>query len=344
MNTSHRPKKITRDDVALLAGVSSATVSHVVNHGSHAVSEETRLKVLRAIEELNYRPNAVARNLRLQRTSTLGLIVPDTLNPYFTELARGVESVAFEHGFIVVLCHSQYSPQKEMRYVEVLSAERAAGVIWVPASEDETPAMYLNEMQIPLIVLDRRVEHPGVLSIVADNFRGGYIAAKHLLDYGHTRIGCITRPVGLYHSNERSRGYCQALQAQGLEPCDEWIVRGGYRFEDGYRAARELLSLPQRPTAIFAYNDLMAIGAMRAARELGLDVPEQLSIVGFDDIPGAAYTFPPLTSIRQSKLAMGQRSAQMLIELINGKPWKGKGQITLGVELVIRESSGPAPL
>jgi LacI family transcriptional regulator len=336
-------KRITRDDVARQAGVSSATVSYVINNAARPVSAETRKKVLQAIEELGYRPDGVARNLRRQRTSTLGLIVPDTFNPYFAEVAQGVEIVAFERGYVVILCHSNYDLDKEIQYVDVLSSERAAGVIWIPATSSFLPGEHLQAYHIPFVILDRVVGRENILSVVADNFYGGYLATQHLLSLGHQRICCITRPVGLDHSNARLRGYTTALTDHGysLDECS--LVVGGYRFEDGRQAALKILSTPERPTAIFAYNDLMAIGALRASRELGLRVPEDLSVVGFDDIPAAAFTFPPLTSVRQPKLAMGKRAVELLFAAINGENDPFQTQIKLEVELVVRASTGPAP-
>lgn len=343
MKVSVTSKQVTRDDVAKLAGVSSATVSHVVNNGPRNVSPETRAKVLQAIRELGYKPNAVARNLRRQRTSTLGLIIPDTFNPYFAEVARGIEAVAFENGYIVVLCHSHYNLEREIRYIDVLSEERVAGVIWVPATYDDMPAKRLLEYQIPLVILDRSIGRRDVLSVVADNFRGGYIATEHLISLGHRRIGCITRPVGLDHSNERIRGYQAALSDHNLPVDESLLVSGGYKFEDGRRAAMELIDCQPPPTALFAYNDIMAIGAMHAAKERGLRIPEHLSIVGFDDIPGAAFTFPPLTSVCQPKLEMGRLSAELLIDSISSQTKIEEAQVKMDVRLVVRQSTGVAP-
>jgi len=315
-----------------------------VNNGPRSVSAETRDKVVQAIRDLDYKPNAVARNLRRQRTSTLGLIIPDTLNPYFPEVARGIEAVAFENEFIVVLCHSHYDVEKELRYIDVLSAEQVAGVIWVPATEDDAPIKRLQDYRIPLVVLDRSIGEDGVLTVSADNFGGGYLATEYLIGLGHRRIGCITRPVGLEHSNDRTNGYRAALASHGL-PFDTCLLaKGGYKFDDGKRAALELFDCQAPPTAIFAYNDLMAIGAIHAAKERGLRIPQDISIVGFDDIPGAAFTFPPLTTICQPKLEMGRKSAELLIASINGETEEDQDiSVKMDVKLVIRQTTGPAP-
>ena len=329
-------------DVAERAGVSVATVSHVINQ-TRPVSDELRRRVLVAMEELGYHPNALARSLRQKRTSTLGLIVPDTNNPYFAEVARGVEQVAFERDFTVILCHSDYNPERELQYVDVLYAKRAAGVIWIPATENCEAAERLTGYGVPLVVLDRRTPEVQCPSVLADNFRGGYAATEHLITLGHRRIGCIARPVGLSHSQDRILGYQSALRDHGLPLDEALIAKGGFRLENGRQAAFYLFDLNPPPTALFAYNDIMAIGALRAAHERGLRVPQDFSIVGFDDIPQAAFTCPALTTVSQPKLDMGRRGAELLFDLIEGKRPPTETDAPLEVRLVVRESTGPAP-
>lgn len=342
MGETKQRKTVTRDDVAALAGVSSATVSYVINDGPRPVSPKTRSKVLEAIRTLGYQPNSIARSLRRQQTFTLGLIIPDNLNPYFAEVARGVEAAAFEHGYTVVFGHSHYSVENENRYADVLRAERVAGVVWIPSTETYEPANKFTAHQIPIVVVDRVVEDQDAYSVVADNFHGGYLAAEHLIALGHQRIGFICRPQALAHSNERMRGYQAALAEHNLAPDESLIVPGGYKFEDGREAALTLLQSERPPTAIFAYNDIIAIGVLRAASELDLSVPNDLSVVGFDDIPGAAFTFPPLTTVSLPKFEMGQRSAELLIGLINGEEASAQSNEMMDVNLVVRESTGAA--
>jgi LacI family transcriptional regulator len=297
-------KNVTRNDVATAAGVSPATVSYVVNNGPRPVATETHQKVMDVIQELGYKPNALARSLRLQRTSTLGLILPDTSNPYFAEVVRGVEQYAFEYGYTVILCHSDYSVEREIQYVNVLHAERAAGVIWFPATADPKPALMLADYEIPMVVLDRTV--PGIKcpSVLADNYKGACLATQYLIDLGHRDIGCIARPFDLQHSQERVKGFLATLSENGLFVDPPRIVKGGFRLEDGRIAALQLFDQYPTITAIFAYNDFMAIGAMRAAHERSLRIPQDLSIVGFDDIPQAQFTCPALTSVQLPKLEM----------------------------------------
>ncbi|MFQ6058415.1 MAG: LacI family DNA-binding transcriptional regulator [Anaerolineae bacterium] len=334
---------VTRDDVARRAGVSAATVSYVINDGPRPVSPETRAKVLRAIEELGYRPSAVARSLRLQRTSTIGLLVPDTSNSYFAELAQGIEQVAFSNGYTVILCHTCYDPQKELEYVDVLYSKRVDGVIFIPATSSLDPIQQLMDRKVPVVVVDRLVSGTRTRSVVVDNFRGGYEATAHLINLGHKRIGCIIRPIYLAHSMDRVRGYKAALRDHGLPVDESCIVKGGFRYADGDRAMQALLALDPPPTAVFAYNDIMAIGAMRAIHTAGLRVPQDVSVVGFDDIDEASYTNPPLTTVAQPKLEMGRKGAELLIEMMQNADSPSDATLTLDVHLVVRQSTGPVP-
>lgn len=335
-------KKTTRNEVAQYAGVSPSTVSYVINDGPRSVSEQTRQKVLQAIDTLGYRPNAVARNLRRQSTNTIGLILPDTCNTYFAEVAEGIESVAFENNYMVVFCNSDYKIDRELSYVDHLLSERVAGIIIIPGTSRTKSLKLLLDYGLPTVSLDRRVEGIEIPSIVGNNFRGGYIATQHLISLGHTRIGCISRPVDLSHATQRINGYLAALTDAGITPDPLLQARGGYRMENGREAMHSLLDLPKPPTAVFCYNDMMAIGALRCAHERGMQVPGDLSIVGFDNIVEAAFAFPALTTIHQDKYEMGRRSMQLLLQLINNKQNISQEELEpLDVELVIRESSGP---
>ena len=334
---------VTRNDVAKLAQVSPSTVSYVVNNGPRPVSAETRERVLRAIKELGYHPNAVARNLRRQQTNSIGLIIPDIVNSYFADLAKGVEDTVFERDYTVAFCHTAYNLERELRYVDHLFSERTAGAIWVPATGDPSPAFRIREYQIPLVVLDRNIRGLEAPSVVGDNFTGGYIATKHLISLGHRRIACIARPVKLSHSQERVKGYKAALNEYGLPIDEELIAPGGYRFENGSQAIDYLLDLENPPTAAFAYNDIMAIGALRRLQERGFQVPADFSVVGFDDIPESPFTCPALTTIQQPKLEMGRKAAAFLLDLIDGIKLENTVQAKFEVNLIVRETTGPAP-
>jgi DNA-binding LacI/PurR family transcriptional regulator len=333
----------TSTDVARLAGVSRATVSYVVNNGPRPVSEETRARVIAAIQKIGYRPNELARNLRTNRTFTLGLIVPDTHNSYFSEVARGIENIAFEQGYTVFLCHSGSNLNREMQYVNMLQAQRVAGVIWIPGTIDFTPYHKLKEYGVPAVVIDRLVPDEVVPAVVADNYQGGFLATTHLIELGHKRIGFIRRHVDMSHSQGRYDGYLSALRAHSIEIDDNLVVKGGFTLDDGRRAVKTLLELRNPPTAVFAYNDTMAIGGLRAAHEAGLDVPNDLSIVGFDNIALSGFTCPALTTVHLPKFEMGQHGTKLLISLIEKKQSPGDLLTPLGVKLIVRESSSVPP-
>lgn len=334
---------VTSSDVARYAGVSRATVSYVINNGPRPVSEETRIRVQEAIRQLGYQPNGLARNLRLQRTSTLGLIVPDTHNSYFSEVGRGVERAAFENGYTVFLCHSGYSLDLELQYVDMLHLQRVAGVIWIPGTADHAPLHKLQEYEVDTVVVDRCLPNELAPSLTADNLHGGYLATRHLIELGHRRIGYISRAINLSHSQGRVDGYKMALAESGIAIDPNLLRKGGFNLQDGYRAMQELLSLDVPPTAVFAYNDIMAIGALRALHEAGLSVPDDFSVIGFDDIDAAAFTCPALTTIYLPKFDIGKKAADLLISLVEEKEVPAETQVTFDVKLIRRESTGPAP-
>jgi len=333
---------VNRNDIARIAGVSPATVSYVINNGPRPVSKETREKVLRVIRETDYQPSAIARNLRSKSSSTLGLIIPDTHNPYYAEVIRGIEGIAFENGYTVFICHSGYDDQRELQYVNILRMQRVAGVIWIPATSNSEPYYKLVDNGIPTIVLDHFIDIESAPYITTNNFQGGYIATEHLIKLGHKRIGAINRPVELGHSKDRILGYKAALCDFGIPVDESLIVCGGYNIKNGYEALKTFLSLNHPPTAIFAYNDIQAIGAIRAAYQSGIRIPQDLSIVGFDDIPEASFTCPALTTISQAKYDMGRLGSEMILKLINEQDLPAETKIILDVQFIERESTGPA--
>jgi LacI family transcriptional regulator len=276
----------------------------------------------------------------LQRTDTIGLVVPDTHNPYFSEVARGIEAVAFENGFAVYLCHTGYDVDKELQYINLLHTQRVAGVIWVPGTSSTAPFDQLKQYGVATVVIDRKVPEREVPAIIADNFHGGYIAADHLIRLGHRRIGFISRPMALSHSYGRFEGYRAALSDHGIEFDPALVVAtSGFTLQHGYQATQKLLLRAPVPTAIFTYNDIVAISAIRCAVSMGYRVPEDISIVGFDDIDQAEFTCPALTTVHLPKIEMGQMGAKMLIALIEKKEVNPDLLETLPVELIIREST-----
>ena len=323
-------------DVAKLAGVSPTTVSHVIN-GTRFVREETRARVLEAMRRLNYQPNRLARSLRQKRTHTLGLLIPNSANPFFAEVLRGIEDACFEMGYSVILCNADDDPEKELEYLSVLVEKQVDGIVLVSAGAADESLRLLTASRVPAVVVDREFASQGFDTVVTDNQGGGYAATRHLLSLGHRRIGCITGPSLLTPSAARVTGYRQALEEAGVPFDEELVVPGDFRSESGYEMTRKLLGLPEPPTAIFACNDMMALGAICAVHEAGLRVPDDVSVVGFDDITLASYSVPRLTTIAQPRHKMGFMAARMLIERISNRDAPIKREL-LPTTLIVRDS------
>jgi len=336
-------RRPTQEDVAREAGVSRATVSYVINNrtdGNVRISEETRCRVLEAIEELGYRPNVLARSLRQGQTHTIGMIVPDNTNPFFAEVARGVEDTSFEQGYSVILCNSDGDLDKELLYTNVLAEKRVDGILFVAAGMSTEHICALQERRMPVVVVDRDIPDVAVDSVMTANERGGWLATRHLIELGHRHIGCIAGPSDVTPSAERVTGYRHALREAGLPVDEVLILKGDFQYESGYQAARQLLSMEDPPTAIFACNDLMAIGTVSAAVRLGRQVPADLSVVGFDDVPLASFANPALTTIVQPKYEIGVVAATMLLERMQD-PDRPPYRKMLDTVLVVRQSTAP---
>lgn len=333
-----RGKMTTIREVATKAGVSISTVSHVINE-TRFVSDETRSRVLAAMDELNYRPNRLAGSLRRKdkRTNTLGLLIPDSTNPFFSEVLRGAEDACFEAGFNIVLCNSDGDSEKELNYINVLLSKQVDGIMLVSAGSHQASLELISRRNAYAIMVDREVEGTQLDSVVIDNDLGGYIATQYLLELGHEEIGCITGPSLLTPSAKRVEGYRRALEDAGIPVNEQFIVPGDFRAKSGYTATKTLLDLSQRPTAIFTCNDMMAVGALCAIYESGLRVPDDISVVGFDDITLATFTVPPLTTVAQPSYEMGLLAAELMIQRLQD-PSQPPQQKVLRAALVIRSS------
>ncbi len=333
---NHRP---TQNDVAQRAGVSQATVSLVLNKvsGSH-IPEETRLRVLKAIDELGYRPNTLASSLRLGKTQTLGLILPDIANPFFAEVSRSIESAAFEQNYNLILCNTEGDIERELLYVDVLCNRQVDGIIFVAVGDQADSLQRVLCKNIPVVMIDRDLTGTEVDAVLTDNRLGGFQATQHLIDLGHHRIGCIAGPSDVNPSAERLSGFKAALNKNGLLVDEGMIKRGDFQLESGWKRAFEILDQQERPTAIFACNDLMALGVLRAAAVLKLSVPDNLSIVGFDNINLASYSTPPLTTIAQPTNEIGARAVTMLVERMKDHEREPRRE-RLDTTLIIRGSS-----
>ena len=332
----------TIKDVARHADVSVTTVSHVVN-GTRRVSPEGRERVEKAIRALGYVPSAIARSLKSNNTRTLGMLIPNSSNPYFAEIVHSVEDRCFGAGYNLILCNTNDEAHRQGTYLQVLAERRIDGLIVVSTGHDATLPTQLAGLSIPTVLVDREIEiaeQPCDLVETA-HMQGGQLATQHLLALGHRRIACISGPEGLVPSEQRIAGWRAALataaDARGHAPL---LCNGHFTSQGGYDAMHALLRAETPPTAVFVCNDLMAMGALCAAHERGLRVPEALSIVGFDDIELAAFTSPPLTTVAQPKQRIGALAVDMLLERIDGKRQDAR-KVMLQPELRVRASTAP---
>ncbi len=328
---------VTIVDVAKKAGVSFATVSRVLNDGAN-VKPEKRERVLRAIKQLGYTTNLQARSLRAGRSHLIGLLVRDLGTAYIGEIMRGVDLELAAAKYDVMLYTTHRRQTQESAYVTALTRGMTDGLLLVLPRHPEAYLKSLRQKKFPYVVIDHMGIPDPVPAVGATNRAGGYEATRYLLDLGHRRIGLLEGTMNLGCSRDRLEGYRTALREQNI-PFDAGLVREGlFQQPKGYVAAIELLQLPDPPTAIFASNDVMAFGAMEAAREFGKKIPDDISIIGFDDIPQAAQVHPPLTTIRQPLEEMGRRAVRMLLEIIEN-PERPVEKIELPTELVVREST-----
>ncbi|OGO27681.1 MAG: hypothetical protein A2Z16_05425 [Chloroflexi bacterium RBG_16_54_18] len=329
---------ITIKDIAKKAGVSVATVSYVINE-SRRVSPDVTAKVLEAIDNLGYSPNAIARSLRRKYTKTIGLIVPDNSNPFYAEIAKGVEDAGFEVGYSVLLCNSNDMTTRELVYVDMLRSKRVDGVVFSSTKTTiEDQIRPLIKLGIPAVVFYRNARDLDVDTLRIDNIKVGLQATNYLIELGHTRIACIKPLSSVSPSALRVEGYRAALEAHRLPWNEELVVQGDNRITGGEGAAKQLLGSGADFSAIFACNDVMAIGAMSALRDACLNVPQDVSVIGVDDIILASYSAPPLTTISQPKYEAGRQAVTYLIERIEGKYDRGPRDVILKTELVVRDS------
>ncbi|MFL6468704.1 MAG: LacI family DNA-binding transcriptional regulator [Pyrinomonadaceae bacterium] len=345
-----RKRPSTLNDIAEAVGVAAMTVSRVVS-GEGYVSEDTRKKVLKAVKDLNYRPNGLARSLKRRFTETVGLVLGDISNPYSTELARSVRETLSNQGFNLFICISEYSEKEDIAAFESLAAHNVDGII-VATRSNQAGDRYLRglvETNVPIVTIGRDFHHKNVDLVSPDNLNGGFEATRHLIDLGHKRIAFIGANLSSGTHLKRLQGYLNALEHHSI-PVDERLITGrgddqpdvsGYSTEDiGFEGMKRLLSLPDPPTAVFARNDFTAIGAIRAISDAGLRIPEDIAIVGFDDIPLAARVSPSLTTVRQPMRTEGRIAAEMLLERITSASSIARRERILDCELIVRESSG----
>lgn len=332
----------TLQDVARRAGVAPITASRVINNSGY-VSQDVRQRVLRAVEELGYVPNTLARSLRSRRTHTLALILTDITNPFFTTVARGVEDVASDAGYTVIFCNTDENEEEEQKYLNLLLQKRVDGILLVPARSGHSAIQSAITQGVPLVVIDRRVAEEPVDGVRCDSEGGAYELTRRLIRFGYRRIVLLNGPEGVSTAEDRAAGYLRALAEAGLQE-HALVLHGHFTQASGAEMTRRALLHQPPPQVLFAANNFIAIGALQKIRELNLKVPEDMALVGFDDLPPALVTFPFLTVVAQPAYEMGQRAARLLIDRLEGRLSGEHREIILPTEIIIRQSSGPIHL
>lgn len=330
----------TQADVAQRAGVSQTTVSLVLNNVTLGIPVETRQRVLDVVQELDYVPDRAARSLRTNKSYTIASIIPDITNPFYPALERGIQDLADAHGYDLIIYNTDGNAAKEKKCLQSALQSRVDGIITTLFHQGARQLLPLLERNIAIVRLEPQYKAPGPQPI--DNFylnnrAAAQEAVTHLIHRGHCQIGLLAGEVG--PGPVRMEGYLRALAAHGLTPDQQLIQRVAFTEEGGYSGMQRLLALPKRPTAIFAANDMVALGAMLAIQEAGLHVPQDVAVVGFDDIPTARLVNPPLTTVTQFQVEWGRRAAQLLLERLNGNaPPQGR-TFEMPYQLVIRQSA-----
>jgi len=329
---------VTIKDVAKKAGVSIATVSRVLNNSDHPLDPITRQKVLDAIEELGYIPNAAARSLQLKRTKTIGILLPSIANAYYSSIVDGAEEVAYKYGYGLILCITNRSWERTKEHIQLLSEKRVDGVIFTGggALDDAKRNRVFQDSKLSMIVIGRH--NSDLPAVQVDNVKVGFQATEHLISLGHKRIATITGPKVSTTAEDRYAGYKMALESYGLEEDISIVAEGDFLVQSGYVAASGLpLQGKSRVTAVFAQNDLMAIGAIRFLKSRGLKIPEDVSVVGCDDLELAFYITPPLTTVAVPAYELGKTAMEVMVDSLNGN--KVPSLKILPTELKVREST-----
>lgn len=329
----------SRKDVAALAGVSPAVVSYVLNDGPRKVAPDTRRRVLDAVDRLGYRPNVIARSLRMNKTMTIGLVVPDTSNPFFAELSRAVEDAAFADGYTVLLGNAQDDVERQRSYLRTFEQRQVDGVLLVPTTTAPGQFEELVQSGIPLVVMDRRIpEGSGVSQVLVDNFNGARVATEHLLSHGKQRIACIAGPANEYPSQDRLEGWRAALVDNGTPPDPRLAVAAQFGKKAGYEAASHLIE-STGVDAIFVTSDEQSIGVMYALHQRGIACPDDISVVSFDGVATMSYIAPSVTTMAQPFDELGRAAVAEICAKI-ADPDRESSTITLPPTLRRRRSCG----
>ncbi|OEE39915.1 substrate-binding domain-containing protein [Vibrio ordalii] len=327
----------TMKDIARLAGVSTSTVSHVINK-SRYVSDEIAERVNKAAQDLNYAPSALARSLKMNRTRTIGMLVTTSTNPFFGEVVKGVERSCYHKGYNLILCNTEGDSQRMQASINTLLQKRVDGLLLMCSTlEGERIDVFERYPDIPVVVMDWGPMLFPSDKIQDNSLRGGYIAANYLIECGHKKIGCITGPLIRHQAQMRYEGYKRAVLEAGLEIYPNWIVESDFECEGGYEAFNKMLAKGPLPSAIFVSNDMMAMGVINAANEKGIRIPEDLSLMGYDDIHIARFMSPALTTIHQPKYRLGKAAVDTLLARLENEALEPQ-IVQLEPTLVVRKS------
>lgn len=332
---------VTIKDVALKAGVSTAAVSHVINE-SRAVSIDTKKKVRHAIKALRYRPDGIARSLRVNQTGTIAVLIADVTNPFFADFVRGVEDEAHRRGerYNLLLCNTEENGERERRAIELVLERRIDGIVMAPAGGNETLLAELVESGLPLVFGDRRLKGVAADTVVANNFEAAAGLARHLISLGHRRIGLLDADLSASAIHDRVAGFRSAMTEAGLTLDPAHVVTSASNIPAATAAGSVLLATSPRPEAVFCTNNFMTLGMVRAVQEQGLDCPRDIAVVGFDDFPWATAFRPRLTVVAQPAYEIGREAATLLFDRISGRRTGPTVQMVLDTTLVIRDSCG----
>jgi LacI family transcriptional regulator len=336
-----RQRVTTIRDVAEAAELSPTSVSRYLN-GDIVLPKTSASRIDRAVRELNYQPNRLARNLSLGQSKMIGLIIPDISNPFFATLACAVEEVAFKVGYGVLLCNTQNDRDREFSYLKLLSSRQLDGILFLTSQAENPELAAILQRNRNVVLIDEDVAGVSAPKIFSENRTGGYLATRHLLDNGHERIAFIGGPKNLLSTRERFTGFKNALKERGLKTIPELVRFGPYTSDFGREIALRFFEAKRRPTAIFASSDYVALGVLNAAHRAELEIPGSLSLIGFDDMPLAELLYPPLTTVRQSAHDLGAEGTKVLLDLMAGKPVR-RAETRLPVQLIERGSVRKLP-
>ena len=333
----------TLKDVAALAGVHPSTVSRVLRKQENLkILESTRKKIFNAVEELNYQPDFTARALRMKKSFTIGLIVPDIGNPFFSRIARTIEQLGFEKDYTVIVCNTDEDQEKENRYVSHLLSRGVDGLIMVPAQGSDKTVRTVKEKGLPLVLIDRVFENIETNAVISNNAEAAFNAIKYLAELGHKKVAFLRGKSNIYTMAKRYKGYHKAVKKFGLVESDSLVVGDGFSFEDGYNSTKELLNCAEPPTALLLTGNLITVGAISAIMEKGLSIPEDISVIAFADSIFSPYLVKPLTTISHPLYEIGSKAFNLLLENIESDKTLSTSQIIVDTQFDIRKTTGKA--